>query len=730
MNAPEPAAVHLTRAGVSLVLTPAPSGVPVLAHWGRALGDLSGADLVALAVLRRPGRPHSALDAPRYVGLLPENVSGYTGTPALEGVREPQGGPRAAWAPKLADWAWTRGADDEDAGLTLAATDTEAGWGVEVAVELTREGLARQRTAVTNLAPGLLHLGAVRNVLPFGAEATELLDLTGRWCRERSPQRRELHQGTHLRASRHGRTGHDATLLLVAGTPGFGFRSGTVWGTHVAWSGDHAAYAERTAEGESFLGGGELLGPGEVRLAEGETYTSPWLLGSFSDTGMDAMSARLHAWTRRHSPRTRSPRPVVVNTWEAAYFDHDLGSLTALARAAAEVGAERLVLDDGWFAGRRHDRAGLGDWTVDTSVWPEGLHPLVRTVHELGLDFGLWVEPEMVSVDSDLARRHPDWLLRGRAALPGEWRHQQVLDLQVPPAYAHVRDALLGLLDEYDIAFLKWDHNRDLIDVAHDGRPAVHGQTLACYRLLDELRAAHPALEIESCASGGGRVDLEVLTRTDRIWPSDTIDAVERQHVQRWTGLLVPPELVGSHVGGPVAHTTGRAHSTPFRAATALLGHFGIECDLAGLDAAQRAEVRAWVDLYKRVRGTLGTGTSVRGDHPDPGLLVSGVVAADRSEGWYVVAAVASLHTQSPTPVRLDGLDPDRRYRVSGETPSGGQHSADLGESWLSGPGLVVPGAVLAGVGVRLPALAPDTAQVIRVLAIDSYRRGDPWPLA
>ncbi len=157
------------------------------------------------------------------------------------------------------------------------------------------------------------------------------------------------------------------------------------------------------------------------------------------------------------------------------------------------------------------------------------------------MDLGLWVEPEMVNEDSDLARAHPDWILRGRSALPDTWRHQQVLDLQVPGAYAHVRDALLALLGTYDIAFLKWDHNRDLIDVTHDGRPAVHGQTLALYRLLDELRAAHPALEIETCASGGGRVDLEILTRTDRIWPSDTIDALERQRIQRWTSLLVPP---------------------------------------------------------------------------------------------------------------------------------------------------------------------------------------------
>ncbi len=710
--------IHLTRAGVSLVLAPAPSGVPVLLHWGAGLGDLDPSALSGLGALLAPGIPHSALDHPRHTGLVPEGNSGYTGTPALEGVRI--GGDAGAWSPRLRDWSWSLSDDGDDARVVCEARDDEAGWGVALDLELSREGVVRTRTRVTNTGVGDLALGAVRSVLPVGTDATELLDLTGRWCRERSPQRHPWHQGTHLRAARHGRTGHDATLVLVAGSPSFGFRTGSVWAVHVAWSGDHSTYAERTAEGDSLLGGGELLGPGEVVLAPGEEYVAPWLMGSWSGDGLDAMSARLHAWTRRHSPLTRSPRPVVLNTWEATYFDHDLGRLSALADAAAAVGVERYVLDDGWFRGRRHDQAGLGDWTVDPVVWSEGLHPLVDHVHSLGMEFGLWVEPEMVNNDSDLVREHPDWVLRGRAAQPDTWRHQQVLDLQVPGAYAHVRDALLALLDDNDIAFLKWDHNRDLIDVGHGGRPAVHGQTLALYRLLDELRVAHPALEIETCASGGGRVDLEILTRTDRIWPSDTIDALERQHLQRWTGLLVPPELMGAHLGGPVAHTTGRTHRLPFRAATALLGHFGIEWNLSTLGPEDLASVRAWVELYKEVRAITSTATLVRGDHADPAILVSGLVADDAAQAFFVVATVASVRTQSPTPVRLPGLDPKRRYLVRGVTPPGQDHPMDLGASWLAGPGIEVPGSVLAETGVRLPVLAPESALVIHVGALDA----------
>lgn len=699
--------VHLRRGGVSVVVAPTADG-PALLHWGADLGPLDDAALDGLVVLRTPGRPHSAYDEPRWVSVLPDAASGFAGRPALEGQR--LDGPSLRPAPR--DWTWDLAEDDAGSTLTLVGLDAEAGWEVEVVLALTGAGLLRTRTEVTNRGSGPLQLTAAWSALPVGGAATELLDLTGRWCKERSPQRHPFVQGVFERAGRHGRTGHDASLLLVAGTPGFGFGRGEVWGVHTAWSGNHTTYAERTPEGEALVGGGELLEPGEVVLAEGESYAGPWLLASWSDAGLDPMSARLHAWLREQTPRARSERKVLVNTWEAVYFDHDLGRLTELADRAAEVGVERFVLDDGWFRGRRDDTRGLGDWTVDPEVWPQGLHPLIEVVHARGMDFGLWVEPEMVNVDSDLVRAHPDWVLRGRRDLPREWRHQQVLDLQHPAAYAHVRDGLAALLEEYPIAYLKWDHNRDLTDALHDGRPAVHGQTLAFYRLLDELRELHPELEIESCASGGGRVDAEVLRRTDRIWASDTIDAVERQHLQTWTSLLVPPELMGSHLGGPVAHTTGRSLRLGYRAATALFGHFGIEWDLTSIDELDRVAVGQWVHLHRQVRPLLGTGTVVHGDHPDPALVVTGVVSPDRREAWYVVATVAATDTQVPLPVRLPGLDPELTYDLHRVTPTIDQHGMDLGRTWAQGDGARTTGAVLGRAGVRLPVMPPETAQV------------------
>ena len=219
------------------------------------------------------------------------------------------------------------------------------------------------------------------------------------------------------------------------------------------------------------------------------------------------------------------------------------------------------------------------------------------------MQFGLWFEPEMVNLDSDLARRHPEWVLSAGGRLPVESRHQQVIDLAIPECYAYIRDSICAMLDEYEIGYIKWDHNRDLIDAGGlDGRPVVHEQTLAFYRLVDEIKARYPGLEIESCSSGGARVDLGVLERTDRIWVSDNIDPLDRQQMLRWTTQLVPPEIMGSHIASGCSHTTGRRHDLSFRAATALFGHLGVEWDLRSVSPAERMELITWIRFHKAHR--------------------------------------------------------------------------------------------------------------------------------
>jgi alpha-galactosidase len=421
---------------------------------------------------------------------------------------------------------------------------------------------------------------------------------------------------------------------------------------------------------------------------------------------------------------------VTLNVWEAVYFDHDLDSLLELAEIAAAVGVERYVLDDGWFGSRRDDYSGLGDWSVSADAWPNGLHPLVDRVTGLGMEFGLWFEPEMVNLDSDVARQHPEWVMATGGRLPLPSRHQQVINLGIPDCYAYIRDAIFATLAEYDISYIKWDHNRDLVDAGTQpsGKPGVHAQTLALYRLIDEIRAAHPGLEIESCASGGGRVDLGILERTDRVWVSDCIDPHDRQHMLLWTGQLLPPELMGSHVASGISHTTGRSHDLGFRAASALFGHLGIEWDLRQASDVDRTDLAAWIAFYKEWRGLLGTGTVVRID-TDDSLVAKGVVAADRSVALFSFASVDRLPVVQRGRVRFPGLDPEGLYRVEpvmiGRPPSGLWIPAWWGHdvegrltSWPQGEtSVTLRGRVLERVGLMDAPVNPDQA-VLYVLTV------------
>ena len=303
----------------------------------------------------------------------------------------------------------------------------------------------------------------------------------------------------------------------MAGTPGFGFRSGQVWAVHVAWSGNHEYLAERLPEGagaggEGVLGGGELLLPGEVRLAPGESYSSPWLAFAWSDAGLDGLSARMHRWLRSRPGHPARPRPLVLNTWEAVYFDHDLERLTELAERAARVGVERFVLDDGWFHGRQGESGGLGDWWVDEKLWPNGLRPLADRVRALGMEFGLWVEPEMVSPDSELARTHPDWVLAAPDRRPRLWRNQWVLDVAHPEAAAYLVERLDAVIGESGAGYLKWDHNRDLHESVHVGPDGVAG----CRRARPDPGGVRADGRAASPQAGAGDRVLRLRRRPDR----------------------------------------------------------------------------------------------------------------------------------------------------------------------------------------------------------------------
>ncbi|MEU2204060.1 alpha-galactosidase [Microbacterium oleivorans] len=702
--------VHLRSGGTSVVVDLQPGAVPAIVHWGDDLGDAPHATLVSLATASRLQRVSGGLDHTVRLGVVATAASGWAGTPTLEGHRDGEG------VSTVFTVVGTRASDD---ALELDLADAEAGLSARYELRVTASGLVRARTTVRNDGADVYTVQALHVTLPLPWEATELLDTTGRHLRERSAQRHELTFGTHLRESRRGRPGADATLLLAAGVPGFGFERGRVHGVHLAWSGNSRIFAERVPTGESFLGAGELYLPGEIRLAPGEEISSPELLGSWGD-GLDELAARFHdEWRSRPQHPTR-PRPITLNTWEAVYFDHRLPKLIALADAAAELGVERYVLDDGWFRHRRDDTAGLGDWYVDETVWPNGLHPIADHVVAKGMEFGLWFEPEMVNPDSDLARSHPGWILRGRTDLPPSARQQQVLNLAHPDAYAYMFRVISDILTAYPIAYVKWDHNRDLVDAAAGpgGAAKVHAQTLAVYRLIDELKAAHPGLEIESCASGGARVDLGILDRTDRIWTSDCLDPIERLENQRYTALVVPPEMMGMHLTTPHVHSTGRTVSLTLSGAVALFGHFGIEWDVTTLTETDAAAVGAWVTLAKRVRPLVATGRLVNADVADPGLDVRGVVADDQASAFFTITQTQTLISSPAGRVRFPGLDPDRTYRIEIVTPDGIIDTPAQSPLEWAHHDTVLTGRQLAVVGLRPPVQNPQQAVVVEVTAV------------
>ncbi|MGC3994624.1 MAG: alpha-galactosidase [Propionicimonas sp.] len=737
--------VVLRAGGVCVVLDVAAGRLPAVVHWGADLGELGAADVEAMVLGGVHPIAPNVVDEPIRVALLPEQHTGWVGRPGLSGSRSGRDwSPRFTTTSLRVDGAAASGFVALGAGVVeVAAADDVAGLELVLTIELTPSGLLRSRARLTNAGTEPYQVDDLVLAYPVPAVASELLDSAGRWGKERVPQRRDFVVGTHLREGRKGRTGADAATVLHAGTPGFGFGTGEVWGVHVGWSGNHTHYAERAFTGEKVIGGGELLLPGELVLAPGEEYASPWLYGSYGD-GLDVVARRFHRFLRARPNHPSADRPVTINVWEAVYFDHSLEPLLELAETAAAAGIERYVLDDGWFGSRRDDFSGLGDWVVSPDVWPDGLHPLVDRVRQLGMQFGLWFEPEMVNPDSDVARAHPEWIMATGGRQPVLSRHQQVINLGIPECYAHVRDQLLAIVDEYEISYIKWDHNRDLIDAGTwpDGRPGVHAQTLATYRLMDELKAAHPGLEIESCSSGGARVDLGVLERADRVWVSDCIDPLERQSMLRWTTQLVPPEMLGSHIASGVSHTTGRSHELNFRAATALFGHLGVEWDLRRASAVELDELAGWIAFYKANRDLLLGGDLVRVDFPDDALLASGVVAADGSRAIYSFASVATHTTSLLGRLRFPGLDPSRRYRVQpalvGRPPSGihppqwwgverdfsreiadvsGGHAPTLVRTGAEA-GVVLPGSVLASSGLMEAPVNPDHVVLYLVDAV------------
>ncbi|WP_309066093.1 alpha-galactosidase [Microbacterium sp.] len=705
--------IHLSGAGVSLVLDARGEDVPRVLHWGAALGALTADDLADLAAARSRQTPPATLDAPWELTLLPAEADGWSGRPGAQLVRD--------GLPVRSRWSLVSITSD-GATCDMALSDDDADVSLTLRVEVAEGGVVWLRQTVRNRGDRPLGVDWLEATLPFSPSATHLTTLDGRWSREKRVSTTRLPAGSIVRQSRRGRPGHDAATFFAASEHAPLWDAGRVWAVHAAWSADTTYRVDRVTDSVPLLGAGELLRPGEIVLAHGEEYTAPAVAFVYSDAGLDGIARRVHTWMRARPQHPRTPRPFTLNTWEAVYFDHDPERLRLLADRAAEVGVERFVLDDGWFTGRRDDTTSLGDWEVDTDVWPDGLRPLADHVHARGMQFGLWFEPEMISLRSHLAARHPDWFLHDPRHLdhPAElsWRTQFVLDLANPDAYAHILAGMDALVKEIGIDYIKWDHNRDLIESVHDGRPGTHAQTVAVHRLIAELKQRNPGLEIESCSSGGARTDLGIMQVCDRVWASDSNDPVERQDIQRWTGLLLPPELVGAHVGPAESHSSGRVTPLSYRIATSLMGSAGLEWDILGCSDEELAQITRFTALYQELRPLLHTAEVVHPRLRDAAWRVTGYLSEDRADAVLIVATVAGLEDARAERLRIPGLDPQRRYRVWLRREIGEPKAGWVLPPWMGESGVELPGSVLTEVGLQLPTLWPVQAMVVQLQAV------------
>ena len=685
-------------------------GVPRLYWNGARLAD--DVDLESLLVHDDTALAFAGLDEGAPLTMFPEASNGWSGSPALAGHRS---------GTDFAHRLETRGIDACGATLVIRLADERAG--LEVALTLSLDA----GSDVASLSTRLVNAGDTPYTVDWLASATiplptpyrECLTQHGRWGLENQSHRRRISPGRIDITNLHGRTSHEHAPGLVCGTEGFGAQRGDVSFAHLAWSGNFSLRVERMSDGEIALQAGVLPLPGECILAPGEALDTPPVLFTRGD-GTNLCTQRFHRHARRRvlPAYTRRPRPVHANSWEALYFDHDLDALLPLIDAAASVGAERFVLDDGWFRHRRHDMAGLGDWHVDEGVYPDGLHPVVERVREHGMEFGLWFEPEMVNPDSDLYRAHPDWALHVEGLETPLARSQLALDIAREDVAEYLFERITSIVREYGVDYVKWDMNRDLVLAGDGARARAAAQPRALYALLGRIRQACPDLEIETCASGGARADLGILAHTGRVWTSDNIDPIERALIQEGFLRFLPPEIMGAHVGHETAHLTGRVTNLHTRAVVALQGQFGFELDARVLDDRDVATLGHYTALYKRHRDWLSEATWWKLTSLTTAMIASGLVDETRDRALFFVIAIGNMQPNRPGHLPLRGLDPERRYRLSLESVN----VTDLAPfnkrlpGWCERPA-TTGGELLMRVGVPLPVLPPQAALLIGCFA-------------
>jgi alpha-galactosidase len=676
----------------TLVLASENDRLPQVVYWGGSLP--SGENLDALCAAHQIDVQGGMLDKNPAVSLCPEAARSFQGQAGLT-LRASDG------TPLLPEFRL----HSVEEGDALRFVCQDAGNGLTLTFEFAVDAQTRIITCQTTLdatQPVRLQWLAAP-VMPAPQLAMDMIDVSGRWCGEFQLNKTPWSAGIRTRDNRTGRTGHEHFPGLMVPVTGATNTQGECYGFHYGWSGGHTMIAEELQDGRRQVQWGHATG---TEVAAATRFETAPLYLTYSDTGLNgcAVSFQRHLRDRIVTwPKPDTPRPVHYNCWEAVYFDHDWSVLKDIADRAAHLGAERFVLDDGWFGLRDDDTSSLGDWIIDARKYPDGLTPLIDHVHSLGMTFGLWFEPEMISENSDVYRAHPDWALGPQDQIQG--RQQKVLNMALPQVRNFLYDRISAVLRDNPIDYIKWDHNRVMPtpDAA---------QTRGTYALLDRLRADFPLVEIESCASGGGRIDFGIMVRTQRVWLSDSNDALERLRIQHDAALFLPSAVTGSHVGPRHCHTSGRTLDITFRAWVAAQRHMGFEMDPRELDTREAEVLLRVTQWWKDNRSWMRTADILRLDSADPAVVAE--QQQDPSGARFVVFAgkVATSAQISPRPLRLTALDPAAMYEI---TLANRDEVVSLsrGTTTLKERDLVLSGKYLMNHGVTLPWSFPERMWVV-----------------
>lgn len=587
-------------------------------------------------------------------------------------------------------------AEDGDEAETLKIELSDERLGLSVTLlygVLPHCDVITRSVIVQNRGEETLTLGRLQSAcLDFVGGDYDLVTFPGRYALERQFDRRELGRGTHAIGSRRGYSSHQYNPFVILCDRDATESAGRVWGMELVWSGGFLAEAERDQLSQTRLS----IGMDEVQaawpLAPGESICAPEVIMSYSAAGFERLSHNLHRCLRSRVRRGRyreERTPILLNSWEASYFDFTGESLLTLAEGAAKLGVEMLVMDDGWFGARRDDKSSLGDWTVNEEKLGMPLGELARRVNALGLKFGIWMEPEMISEDSELCRAHPDWVLAVPGQAPVRSRSQLVLDFSREEVREHIFRAICAVLDSANIEYLKWDLNRSIADVYSHAAPdqgrVLYQNMLGVYEVLEKLCARYPDLLIEGCSGGGGRFDAGMLHYCPQIWCSDNTDAIDRLFIQHGTSFGYPAVSVGSHVSICPNHQTGR--TTPFetRGAVAAAGTFGYELDPAQLTGEECAAVKTQIAAYKADAALVHDGFYYRLSDPAKDVCCAWVFVAEDGSEARLSAVLREKHANEPAHyIRLRGLTPGARYRAR---ETGRVYSADA----LMDAGLPLP---------------------------------------